>query len=174
MLFPALNRHRRRALLGRGGWLPGAIPWGSDLSTIAPTILNANADVTLTAGAAVTAIHSQSGGVAVPLTATNRFDVYPVIQGVLAILFGATASTAVVISYATVSGTPIASYTMPPALLVALTTILVPIFFVGPLSSSLYVAPGVDPLVQVVCSTTAATLKAVGSQALFTLQPGVE
>lgn len=166
--------HRRRELLTRRLWSPGAIPWGTDLSTIAPTILNANADVTLTAGTAVTAIHSQSGGTGVPLIQTNAFDVYPVIIGSLALLMGATASTAVVISYATTSGTAIASYTVPPALLANNATILVPFVLIGPLSSTLYTGTGKDPLIQVVASTTACTLKQVGSQALFQLMLGVE
>ena len=175
MLFiPGSKDHRRRALLRRRLWSKGAIPWGTDLSTIAPTVLNANGDVTLTAGTAVTAIHSQSGGTAVPLIQTNAFDVYPVIMGSLAILCGATAPTACVVSYATTSGTALASYTVAPALLVANATIQVPIFFVGPLSSTLYTGTGKDPLIQVNCATTAATLKAVGSQALFFLMLGVE
>ena len=167
-------RHRRRALLQRRLWSPGAIPWGTDLSTVAPTVLNANADVTLTASTVVTAIHSQSGGVAVPLIQTNAFDVYPVIMGSLAILCGATPPTALTVSYATTPGTAIVSYTFPPALLLANATIQVPIFFVGPLSSSLYTGAGKDPLIQVNAATTAATLKAVGSQALFFLMLGVE
>lgn len=166
--------HRRRMLVGRRLWSPGAIPWGTDLSTIAPTVLNANADVTLTAGATVTAIHSQSGGVGVPLIQTNPIDVYPVIMGSLAILLGATPPSALVASYATTAGTAIVSYTFPPALLLANATIQVPIFFVGPLSSSLYTGTGKDPLIQVNCTGQAATLKAVGSQALFLLMLGVE
>lgn len=86
--------HRRRALLARRMWSAGAIPWGTDLSTIAPTVLNANADVTLTAGSAVTGIQSQSGGTAVPLIQTNPIDCYPVIVGALAIAIGAGAPTA--------------------------------------------------------------------------------
>lgn len=166
--------HRRRALLTRRLWSKGAIPWGTDLSTIAPTVLNANADVTLTAGTAVTGIQSQSGGTAVPLIQTNAFDVYPVIMGSLAIAMGGTAPTAMVISYATTSGTAIASFTVAPALLVASTTVQFPFFFVGPLSSTLYTGVGKNPLIQVNCTTTAATLKATGSQALFFLMLGVE
>lgn len=166
--------HRRRMLLGRRMWAPGAIPWGCDLSTIAPTVLNANADVTLTASTVVTAIHSQSGGVAVPLIQTNPIDVYPVIMGSLAIALGATAPTACTVSYATTAGTAISSFTLAPAQLVANTTINVPVFFVGPLSSTLYTGTGKDPLIQVNCATTAGTLKAVGSQALFFLMVGVE
>lgn len=175
MLFiPGSKDHRRRALLTRRLWSKGAIPWGTDLSTIAPTVLNANADVTLTAGSTVTGIQSQSGGVGVPLIQTNAFDVYPVIMGALAIAVGAAAPTAMVVSYATTAGTAIASYTVPPALLVINTTVMVPFFLVGPLSSTLYTGAGKNPLIQCNCTTNAATLKAVGSQALFFLMLGVE
>lgn len=173
-MFPPINRHRRRALLARGLWSRGAIPWGTDLSTIAPTILNANGDVTLTAGSAVTAIHSQSGGTGVPLIQTNAFDCYPIIMGVLVIVLGAAAPSAMVISYATTAATAIASYTVEPGLLVNLAELVIPIFFVGPLSNSLYTGTGKDPLIQVVCTGQAATLKHVGSQAIFQLALGVE
>lgn len=166
--------HRRRALLARRLWSRGAIPWGTDLSTIAPTVLNANADVTLTSSTTVTAIHSQSGGVAVPLIQTNPIDCYPVIMGSLTILMGATAPSALVISYATTSGTAIASFTVAPALLVNAATVQFPFFFVGPLSSTLYTGVGKDPLIQVNGTGQASTLKAVGSQALFFLMLGVE
>ena len=174
MLASRLNRHFRRSLRARLFSNRGAIPWGTDLSTIAPTILNANADVTLTAGSVVTAIHSQAAGTGVPLTQTNAFDTYPLIMGVLTILLGAAAPTAMVISYATTSGTAIASYTVEPGLLVNLAELVIPIFFVGPLSSSLYTGAGKDPLIQVACTTNAATLKKVGSQAIFQLVLGTE
>jgi hypothetical protein len=174
MWFPKVNQHRRRALLARRLWSKGAIPWGTDLSTIAPTMLTANADVTLTAGTAVTAVHSQSGGTSVPLIQTNHFDVYPILMGVLTIVLGATPPSAVVISYATTSGTAIASFTVEPGLLTASAELMIPIFLAGPLSSSLYVGTGVDPLIQVNCTGQAATAKKVGSQVLFQLVPGVE
>jgi hypothetical protein len=166
--------HRRRALMARRLWSPGAIPWGTDLSTLAPTILNANADVTLTAGAATTAIHSQSGGTGVPLIQTNAFDVYPIIIGSLTILMGATAPSALVISYATTAGTAISSFTVAPALLVNAATVQFPFFLIGPLSSTLYTGAGKDPLIQVNPTGQNCTLKAVGSQALFQLALGVE
>ena len=166
--------HRRRALLARPWWSRGSIPWGTDLSTIAPTILNATGDVTLTAGTAVTAIHSQAGGTPVPLIQTGHFDVYPYIAGVLTIVLGGTEPYAMVISYATTSGTAIDSYTVEPGLLVAHAELVIPIFLIGPVSSSLYGGAGQDPLIQVKCTGAAATAKAVGSRAIFQLLLGVE
>jgi hypothetical protein len=167
-------QHRRRELLRRGGWARGALQIGTDPSTIAPTVLNANADVTCTAGTAVTAIHSQSAGSAVPLQMVNRFDVYPLIMGVLTLLLGGTAPSALVISYATVSGTAILSYTVEPGLLVNSAELVVPFFLVGPVSSTLYTTAAVDPLVQVTATGQAVTAKKVGSMAIFQLVPGVD
>jgi hypothetical protein len=172
--FPYTREHRRRQLIAGRRFARGAIPWGTDLSTIAPTVLNANADVAVTAGVVTTAIHSQSGGVAVPLIAANKFDMYPIMWGNLAILLGATPPTALVISYATISGTAIQSYTFPPALLLANATAMVPIFMVGPLSSALYQGAGTDPLIQVSATAQNVTVKAVGSSAVFELVLGVE
>ena len=174
MKWPSINRHRQRALLARRRWSRGSIPWGTDLSTIAPTILNTNADVTLTSSTTVTGIHSQSGGTAVPLIQTGNFDVYPIIMGVLTIVLGATAPSAMVITYATTSGTPIDTYTVEPGLLVALAELVIPIFFIGPLSNTLYAGAGKDPLIQVNGTGQASTLKKVGSRAIFQLVLGVE
>ncbi len=137
-------------------------------------MLNANADVAVVSSTTTTAIHSQAAGVAVPLIQTNPIDVYPIIWGNLAILLGATAPTALVVSYATTSGTAIASYTFPPVLLTNAATIMVPIYFVGPLSSTLYTGVGKDPLIQVNATGQAVTVKAVGSSAIFELVLGVE
>jgi hypothetical protein len=174
-MLATIPRHmRRRTLIQRLLSSRGAIPWGTDLSTIAPTVLNANGDVTLTAGTAVTAIHSQSGGTGVPLSSVNAFDVYPLIMGVLTIVLGGTAPSAMVLSYATTSGTAIASYTVEPGLLVNSAELVIPFFFVGPVSSKLYTGTGKDPLIQVTCTGQAATAKQVGSQAIFQLVLGVE
>lgn len=155
-------------------WSRGAIPWGTDLSTIAPTVLNANADVTCNAGATTTAIHSQAAGTAVPLIQTNAIDVYPYIAGVLVLVLGATAPSALVISYATTAGTAIDSYTVEPALLVNLAELVIPFFLVGPLSSTLYGGAGKDPLIQVTPTGQNVTAKKVGSRAIFQLLVGVE
>jgi hypothetical protein len=174
-MLATIPRHmKRRTLLERLLSSRGASPWGTDLSTIAPTVLNANADVTLTADTTVTAIHSQSGGTGVPLAAINAFDTYPLIMGVLNFVLGATPPTSLVISYATTSGTAIASYTVEPGLLIALAELVIPIFFVGPASHSLYTGAGKDPLIQVHSAGQASTCTKVGSQAIFQLVLGVE
>lgn len=165
---------RKRTFLERLLSSRGAIPWGSDLSSLPPTVLNNNGDVDCVGGATTTAIHSQSGGTPVPLAAINKFDTYPLIMGVLNIVLGATPPSALVISYATTSGTPIASYTVEPGLLVTLAELLIPIFFVGPVSENLYTGAGTDPLIQVTTPDNDVTCTQVGSQAIFQLVLGVE
>jgi len=150
------------------------IPWGTDLTTIAPAILNANADVVCGAGAWTTALLSQSAGTPVPLKMVNRFDVYAYIAGVLAITLGATAPTALMIAYALVSGTPILAYTVPVGLLVNSAVILVPFFLSGASSSALSGGVAFNPLIQVDPTAQDVTVTAVGSQALFQLFPGLE
>lgn len=167
-------QHRRRELLRRGGWARGAIQVGTDPSTVAPTILNSNADATCTAGAWTTAILSQLAGTPVPIAMVNRFDTYPLIMGVLTIVLGATPPSALAIAYATTAGTPILSYTVEPGLLVALAELLVPIFLSGPISSTLYTGAGKTPLIQVEPTGQAVTVTKVGSMAIFQLVPGVE
>jgi len=144
------------------------------MSTIAPTVLNNNGNVTSTAGAFVTALSSQSGGVSVPLVSTNKFDVYPVIMGVLAITVGATAPTAMSVSFATTAGTPIQSASIAVASLVATTTVHIPFFLVGALASNLFVGAGVTPLIQTNATTNSVTILQTGSYAIFQLVPGVE
>lgn len=169
-----VNRHRRRELLTRRLWSPGAISWGTDLSGIAPTVLNANADVVAGAGAWSTAILSQAAGVAVPLIQRSNNDFYPFITGVLAVLVGAGAPTVLQISYALVSGTPLSTVNVAVAALIATNTVLVPFALKGPLSQSAYGGAGATPLIEVNPTTNGVTVKAVGSSAIFQLLVGVE
>lgn len=165
--------HRRRALLKRGWWSKGAVAWGTNLSTIAPAILNANGDVTANAGAWTTAIKSQSGGTAVPLISAAAFDCYPLIQGFLVVLLGAAAPSALVLGYALATGTELATYTVAPGLLVNLAELVIPFFFVGPLGTGTFKPPGANPLIEVNPTGQNVTVKKVGSQALFQLAPGI-
>lgn len=173
-LHHAVNRHQRRALLSRRWWSPGAISWGTDLSGLAPTILNNNGDVVAGAGAWSTAIRSQAGGTNVPLAQRTNNDFYPLVMGVLAIVVGIAPPTTLTISYALISGTPIATFAVNPAALIASTTVLVPFFLVGPLSQSKFSGAGATPLVEVFPATNGVTVSVSGSSAIFQLQLGVE
>jgi hypothetical protein len=177
MLAPlqrVVNRHQRRVLLARRWWSPGAISWGTDLSGLAPTILNNNADVVAGAAAWSTAIRSQSGGANVPLIQRTNNDFYPLVMGVLAIVVGIAAPTALTISYAIVSGTPIATFAVNPTALIVSTTVLVPFFLHGALAQAAFQGAGVTPLVEVFPTTNGVTVAALGSSAIFQLQLGVE
>lgn len=166
--------NQRRRLAARGTWPKGAIPWGTDLSTIAPTQLTAVSDVDCVAGTWTTALNSNDGTNPLPIQMVNRFDVYPYLAGVLNITFGVSAPTALSISYALVSGTPIATYTLEPGELAILTEFILPIFLFGPSSSSAYSAAAFNPLIEVNPTTNDVTVNAIGSSVLFQLFPGVE
>ena len=165
--------HRRRALLARPWWSKGAVAWGTNLSTIAPAILNANGDVTANAGGWTTAIQSQAGGTPVPLISAAAFDCYPLIQGFLVVVLGATAPSALQAGYALATGTELATCTVEPGFLVALAELWLPFFFVGPLGTGTFKPPGANPLIQVNPTGHDVTVKKVGSQALFQLIPGI-
>lgn len=169
-----VNRHHRRALLARRWWSRGAISIGADQSGIAPTILNSNGDTVVAAAGWTTTILSQTGGVGVPLIQRTNNDFYPYIAGVLAVTIGVAAPTAMQISYALVSGTPISTFDVAAAALVAATTVLVPFILKGPLSQSAYGGAGKTPLIEVNPTTNGVTVLKLGSSAIFQLLIGVE
>jgi len=143
--------------------------FGVDDRGISPTLLTANADVTNTAGAFTTTLNSQSAGTAVPLIASVQDARVMVVQGVLTIVIGAVAPSALIITLATTAGTALDTYTVEPGLLVALAELYVPIFLTAVAAATLFAGAGANPLVQVKPTGQATTTKAVGSRAIFTL-----
>jgi hypothetical protein len=124
------------------------------------------ADVTLTAGAEVTFI--TTGAIA----ALNPGDYFPLIYGVLALAMGGSAPAAVVLAFKLGAGSDVATYTVPPAVLVASTTILIPFFFVGANSGSAWIGAGSTINLTANCTTNAGTAKNVGSYAIVALMRG--
>lgn len=147
------------------------MPWGTALQGHAPVYLNANADVTNTADATTTGIHSQSGGTAVKLAVDSPDPWILLVTGVLTILCGATKPNALVISIATTDGTPISSYTVEPGLLANNAELVIPFAFFIPASTTLWAGAGTDPLIQVAPTAQATTTKKVGSSALAFFLP---
>ncbi len=150
-----------------------SIQWGCDLSGLGQLALvpTGNADVTCTAGAFVSCL-SVGGTGAAAVQATNQ-DFIPIIQGVMTFVLGGTAPTALAIIFATTAGTAIDTYTVEPGLLVNSAELVIPIFLVGVSSSVLFGGSGATPLIQVKATTTACTMKAVGSRAFLGLALGV-
>jgi hypothetical protein len=149
-----------------------SIKWGTDLSGVPPTLLTATAaaDVTCTADATVTAL--SAGGAAGALAQATNQDFIARISGVMTFVLGASAPTALTITYATTAGTPIDTYVVEPGLLVDSAEIVIPIYLLGVSSSSLFAGAGATPLVQVLSATNPCTLKAIGSRAIFSMGLG--
>ena len=156
----------------------GAITWGSDLSGIAPTVLNANADAVCNTAVWTTAILSQLAGTPVPISQRTNNDFYPVITGVLSCVATAGTLSALELSYALVSGTPIVSVALDFNIVNDSHTLTAPVYvpFVisGPLSQSVYGGAGAVPLIELMPTGDTVTVSAAFSYALFQLAVGVE
>lgn len=124
------------------------------------------ADVTLTAGTEVTFITS---GV---LKTNWAIDAYPLITGVLAVAFGGSAPTALVLAFKLGSGSDVVTYTVAPALLANSATIAIPFMFVGANSASAWFPTGSTINITANAATNAATAKNVGSYAMVQLLKG--
>jgi hypothetical protein len=172
------SRHRRRALLGRAWWSRGSLQVGSDPSTIAPTLLNANANPSCATGVWTTCLESQVAGTPVPLIMVNRFDVYPYVAGVLSCLPLAGTLTACLLSYALVAGTPLETVALDfnalNAAFTATAPVYVPFIITGALGSGVYAPPGMNPLIQLMPTGDTVTVAHLFSYGIFQLLQGVE
>ena len=148
------------------------MPVGCNNFPAVPTKLTATgaADVAVAAGGYTTALSVGCAGTA--LATTDVDSVIPVLFGVLVIYLGATAPTAMVIGFATTSGTEIDTYTVDPGQLVNSAKIVVPFHFVGAASRTSWLGAGLTPLIEVNPTGQAVTVKNVGSRAIFALLPG--
>lgn len=141
-------------------------------------MLNANADAVCATGVWTTAMLSQSGGTPVPLSQRTNNDFYPVISGVLDLVATAGTLTALEVSYALVSGTPLATAAIDFAIVngtVALAEpVYVPFILFGSLSQSAYGGAGAVPLIELMPTGDTVTMAHLYSYAMFGLQVGVE
>jgi hypothetical protein len=122
-----------------------------------------SADVTLTAGSEVTVITSGA------LAAFAPGEYCPVIHVVLAVLLGATAPTALQFAFKIGSGSDVDTYVVEPGLLVALAEFTLTIFLLGVPDPAAWIGAGSTINVTDKATTTACTVKKVGSRALFGL-----
>ena len=150
------------------------IPWGTNLSTIAPVLLSTEDDVTAEAGDWTTAIESQVDGTPVPVQFSKTFDVVPSVRGALVVVLGVTPPSALELAYALTPGTPIETYTVEPGLLTTLAELVIPFEFIAPQADSLFKPPGKTPLIQIQPTGEDVTVKAVGSYGWFQLELGVD
>ena len=106
------------------------------------------------------------------LVALNNGAYYPEIWGVLAILLGATAPSALVCAFRLGAGADVDTYTVPPALLTNAATLMVQINLVGVNSASAWVGAGSTINVTINPTGQAVTCKAVGTKVVVALNRG--
>ena len=128
-----------------------------------PTVAIPSADVTLTAGSEVTCI--TSGAIA----GYGPGAYTPVIYALLTVLMGATAPTALQFAFKIAAGTDVDTYVVEPGLLVALAEIAILVPLLGVSDPAAWIGVGSTLNVTGKATTTACTVKKVGSRALFTL-----
>ena len=131
-----------------------------------PASYTAGADVTLTAGTETTIITS---GV---INAPGPRDYYPLIWLAVAILFGATAPTALTFAFKLGAGSDVDSQAVAVASMVANATTYYYIPLIGANSGTAWVGTGSTINITALAATTAATFKFAGSRALVALLPG--
>jgi hypothetical protein len=147
---------------------PGGNVYGIAAPATLPAIYGAvgAADVTLTAGAEVTAITTGA------ITAANPGDYYPLIWLWLTILFGATAPTALQFAFKLGAGSDVDTFVIEPGLLTNLGEIQVGVPLIGANSATAWQGSGSTINITGKATTTACTVKAVGSRAIVALMRG--
>lgn len=123
-------------------------------------------DVTCNSSTATTVITTGA------LTALNPGPYYPLIQGVLTIVLGGTAPSALTVKFILGAGSAVDTYTVEPGLLVNSAELVVPVFLVGVNSASAWIGSGSTINVQVTATGQAVTCKGVGSRIIAQLFRG--
>ena len=144
--------------------------WGTNLGLQNPSLLTLATDTSCTAGVATTVLQYGSS----PLLfayAAGGFFLH--VAGVLTIVLGATAPSALVITLNLATAGLQDTYTVEPGLLTNAAELIVPIELLSSNSGSIWYPTGDNPRIQVNPTGQAVTVKAVGSRALAILQQGV-
>lgn len=140
--------------------------WGTQLSQpLAGTYVPAS-DTSCPAGTATTVV--TTGAITTQFAGTFA----PKLDGVLVILLGGTAPSALTVKFILGSGSAVDTYTVEPGLLVNSAELVVPIFLVGTSSDSAWAGAGSTINVQVTATGQAVTCKKVGSRILVQLSRG--
>jgi hypothetical protein len=126
------------------------------------------ADVTLTSNTEVTFITTGA------IVAADPGPYYPVIWLTAAILFGGTAPSALVVAFKIGAGSDVDTYTVPPALLVLSTTLLLSVCLVGTNSKTAWGGAGSTINITANGTGQASTAKNVGCRAVVQLFRGLD
>lgn len=137
----------------------GGNAWGTACPTPLPKGFSpGQGDVAVPAGQSTLVL--DCGG----LLAVSPGTYYPVITGVLAVLFGAVAPGELFISASYEGGSNFDGYQTAPGLLVALSTVLVPVCLVGPATENFYPRSTPPLNLYVYTDTQPVTVKTIGSR----------
>jgi hypothetical protein len=140
--------------------------WGVAAPLALPAVYVPANDTSCTSSTATTVITTGA------LAALDNGDYYPLIWGVLTILLGGTAPSALTVKFILGSGSAVDTYTVEPALLVNSAELVIPIVLVGANSASAWAGSGSTINVQVTATGQAVTCKKVGSRLLVALFKG--
>jgi hypothetical protein len=125
-------------------------------------------DVAVTSSTATTVITTGA------IVMLNPGPYYPLIWGVLTIVLGGTAPSALIVTFILGAGSAVDTYTVLPALLVNSATLVVPVFLVGVNSATAWIGSGSTINLQVTATGQAVTVKGVGSRMMVGLFRGPE
>lgn len=132
-----------------------------------PAIYTPTGDVTLTAGTPVKIATTTTA-----VIAKNAGGYFPLLYCTVCSLQGGTPATALVYSFRFNGGTDISTYTVPPAQLVASTTLVHGFALIGVESASAWFPAGTIVELWGSATTQAVTIKQVGTQFLLALGVG--
>lgn len=134
--------------------------WGVAKPLPTPLLVTAGADVAVPSATATTVLTSAA------LAALDNGDYYPLVLGVVAILIGATAPTALIITGALGANAAFDSFAVAVADLVALATLMIPLALLGVNSRTALAGAGQVVNIAVTATGQAVTFKAVGSRVI--------
>lgn len=123
-------------------------------------------DVTLTAGSEVTIVTTGA------LTALNPGPYYPLIWLVAAVLCGVTAPTALQFAFKLGAGSDVDTYVVEPGLLTTSAEFVIAVPLVGVNNAAAWIGSGSTINITGKATTTACTVKGVGTRAMVQLVRG--
>jgi hypothetical protein len=137
--------------------------WGVAKPLPLPAVYIPANDVTCNSSTATTAITTGA------LSALDNGNYYPLILGVITILLGGTAPSALTIKFILGAGSAVDTYTVEPALLVNSAELVIPIALIGANSATSWSGSGSTINVQITATGQAVTCKKVGSRLIVAL-----
>jgi len=124
------------------------------------------ADVTLAAGVETAFITTPA------IAALNNGDYYPLILGMVTVVLGVAAPTALVFAFKLGAGSDVMTYTVEPGLLVNSAELVIPLVLVGLSSSTAWIGPGSIVNITGLATGQDVTAKFVGTSAIIALFRG--